>query len=188
MPQPLIRFQDIQYYLANYRGSRKSEIPLRSNLAYAQRKFLLFDELMQYLGLRDYVLSEVERLKCILEGPNEKKQIQIETWFASNRLFFSQKLIGFGLAYLDSGSDENGSLHLPSIGEYVDKEPFLPLIQYWECMWLLLSYDDSSVEDNAGFNCSYYRVQGADTKSSSKQISELLNRWVEPSLYLCFNI
>lgn len=121
---------------ANPLTSIKSNFPIL-NKSLSQKKAEAYKELLSYLTFSDYTHAAVVELSEILEFNTSLEQTKVKQWTQKYLNFFNENLLLFGIDYLDTENKENKNIYLSRIGEYVDKEPFQPIIKFWECMWLL---------------------------------------------------
>lgn len=145
-----------------------------SNKPINQVKSEVYQEILDNLTFYDYTKAAIEELKEILSFDKSLDQAKVREWTNINLGFFSENLFLFGIDHLDTAKDEN--IYLPRLDEYVDKIPFIPIIQFWECMWLLhfgqyhLDIEKRSPPDPIG---SYY--YSIPDPNEPKDIEKILN-------------
>lgn len=102
-----------------------------------QIKSEVYQQLLDILTFSDFAKAEIEELKKIIKLDKSLEQYKVKAWTNNNLDFFHKNLFFFGIDYFDVDNNNKENIYLPSLGEYVDKIPFLSIIQFWECMWLL---------------------------------------------------
>lgn len=141
-----------------------------------QKKSEIYQELLNYLKFHDYTNKAIEELKEILRFDKSLEQTKVKQWVQNHLDFFNENLFPFGIDYLDSVDNDNENIYLQRVNEYVDKVPFLSIIKFWECMWLLyfdqyhLDIEKRSPPDPVG---SYYYK--APDPTEPKDVDKVLN-------------
>ena len=169
---------DIEY-LVNYVSSNslpnRHQILLEANQLSNQEKSRIYQELLDNLVYCDYSKRAIEELKSILHVNKSLEQTSVKEWIKKHIDFFDENLCLFGVDYLDAERDDHENIRLPGLNQYVDKMPFLPIIQFWECMLLLSSkHYHLELEDRPidAVNSYYYR---APNPEEPKDIEKILN-------------
>ena len=164
-----------EYVLSNPLPKEKS-FYTEINKSPHQVKSEVYQELLDYLKFSDYTSKEIEQLKEVLHFDKSLEQIQVKQWTQNNLDFFNENLFHFGIDYLDSVSNDNDNIYLERVDEYLNKAPFLSIIKFWECMWLLyfeqyhLDIEKRSSPDQVG---SYYYI--VQEPEEPKDIEKILN-------------
>lgn len=137
MKEALVSLEQIKKYLVSYKPIENiSGFPIL-NKSRELKTYIAFKELMEYYQFKTECEIAVNEIKQIVEIQNNLENDSIKKWVIKYHSLFENSLNGFGLEYLDSGNDNDPYLHLASLDIYVDKTPFIPLIQFWELQWLL---------------------------------------------------
>lgn len=141
-----------------------------------QIKAEVYQKLLDNLTFSDYTNAAIEELKEIINFDKSLEQTKVKEWTNNNLDFFNKNLFLFGIDYFDVVDNDNENIYLPRLDEYVDKMPFLSIIQFWECMWLLyfeqyhLDIKKRSPPDPVG---SYYYA--TPDPNEPKDIEKILN-------------
>lgn len=164
-----------KYVLSNPLPSEKSFFPTIDN-PLNQLKAEIYQQLLDNLTFSDYTNAKIEELKEIINFDKSLEQAKIKEWTNNNLNFFNENLFLFGIDYFDVEDNNNENIYLPRLDEYVDKMPFLSIIQFWECMWLLyfgqyhLDIEKRNPPDPVG---SYYHT--IPDPNEPKDIEKILN-------------
>lgn len=141
-----------------------------------QVKSEVYQQLLDNLTFSDYSKSAIEELKGILNFDKSLEQTKIKEWTNNNLDIFNENLFQFGIDYFDTVNNDNENIYLHRLDEYVDKTPFLSILKFWECMWLLyfgeyhLDVEKRSPPDPVG---SYYYT--TPDPNEPKDIEKILN-------------
>ena len=172
----LLEIKHLQNFVeANPLPSFKPHYPIL-NKPLNQEKTEVYQQILSYLTFHDYTSTEIEELKEILNFNTSLEQTKIKEWTQKNLNFFNENLFLFGIDYFDVVDNNNENIYLHRLDEYVDKMPFLSIIQFWDCMWLLyfgqyhLDIKKRSPPDPVG---SYYYT--IPDPNEPKDIEKILN-------------
>ena len=75
-----------------------------------------------------------EEFISILERVNDLNSEEIRVWVQDNVTFFEQNLLLFGYTYGDANGEHKLNFYLPEFQLYIEREEFVPIIQYWYLM------------------------------------------------------
>ena len=133
----LLEIQHLQNFVeANPLPSIKPYYPIL-NKPFNQEKSEVYQQLLKNLTFSDYTKAAIEELKEILNFDKSLEQTKVKVWTKINLDFFNENLFLFGIDYFDGMNNDNENIYLHRLNEYVDKMPFLSILKFWECMWLL---------------------------------------------------
>lgn len=130
----ILKIEDLQDFI--------EKNPLVSNvdpLAYKteqQRQASFYFDLLENLSHHPYCAAAITELKSILKNNFTLDQKAVADWIYNHYPYFDEHLVLFGVDYLENESATDGNLDLRD-GTCLEKDPFLPIIQFWNCMWLL---------------------------------------------------
>ncbi len=147
-----------KYISANPLPEEKPIFP-ELNKPLNQVKAEVYQQLLDNLIFSDYTNAAIEELKGILNFDKSLEQKKVKKWTNKNLDFFLENVFLFGINYCDVELNECENIFLRRVDEYVDKMPFISIIQFWECMSILyfeqyhLDKDKKSPPDPVG---SYY--------------------------------
>jgi hypothetical protein len=137
MTQQLVTLALINNYLENNTEIDAGFAPSFFNESFEHKKYTHFKKLKEYHLFRSYAAIAVNEFKLILAVDNTLENGNIKAWVIKHLSFYETNLSSFLLDYLDSGNDKDNNLHLTSLNIYVEKTPFLTIIQFCELQWLL---------------------------------------------------
>jgi len=164
-----------EYILFNPLPKDKPFYPL-INKPPTQEKSEVYLDILYFLKFSDYTNKAIEELKEILRFDKSLEQTKVKQWTQNYLDFFDENLFLFGIDYFDSVNNDNENIYLHRLDEYLDKMPFLSIIKFWECMWLLyfeqyhLDIEKRIPPDRVG---SYYYT--TPDPSAPKDIEKILN-------------
>lgn len=116
--------------------------------------------MLNFLQFQDHTENALVEVKTIMSEVDGLNHSLVRQWTSKHKEIFESDLMHFSLKYLDSSlPDIDGNLYIPIIQKVIEKEPFLSLIIFSDCMWVLyfgeyyLAKEDRQPPDPIG---SYY--------------------------------
>jgi len=113
-----------------------------------QRDARFYFNTLENLAHHPYCAAAIAELKSILKNNLTLEQTAVADWISNHYPYFNEHLVLFGIDYLENETATNGNLDLRD-GTCLEKEPFLPIIQFWNCMWLLYFSDYNKAMDES---------------------------------------
>ena len=104
---------------------------------FSHEKSGMYFELLKFLKFENYTKKGIAELKEILLFDKSLEQAKIKQWTQNYYDFFDEHLFLFGIDYLETVNKHKDGIYLGIVNEFVDKSPFLSIIKFWECMWIL---------------------------------------------------
>jgi len=102
-----------------------------------KQKFDYLNELLHFYSFRTLCQKEVNELKKIIESTDDLNTEFVRTWVDENLLFFKENLFSFGYTYVDDDGENDKDFYLSKYNLFVENKEFIPIIQYWQLMWIL---------------------------------------------------
>ena len=102
-----------------------------------KQKFDYLKELLHFYSFRTPCQKAVNELKKIIEDTDDLNTMFVRTWVDENVLFFKENLFSFGYSYVDEDGENERDFYLSKYNLYVENKGFIPIIQYWQLMWIL---------------------------------------------------
>ncbi|RYY47505.1 MAG: hypothetical protein EOO06_12430 [Chitinophagaceae bacterium] len=128
--------------------------------SHEQRCYRYFSELLDFYEYVEEAQNAVFLLEKVVS--DDSNISQLNSWVSDHSSLFIEELMGFGLCYLDSGKSTFRKIYIPELDMSVDGKPFVPLVLFWESMWLLYFRDNArcaAVNDVELMHC-YYKASG----------------------------
>lgn len=100
-------------------------------------KYFQLKELYHYYSFRTCCKRAVNEFNIIKNSVNDLNSEAVRFWVKENEHFFKENIYGLGILFTDINHELKLDFYLPSYELYIEREPFIPLIQYWELMWNL---------------------------------------------------
>lgn len=137
MKKNILNIESLKKYVAaNPLPKEKPFFPLLHS-PLNQVKAEVYQQLLDSLTFIDYTNAAIEELKGILNFDKSLEQKKVKEWTNNNLDFFLENVFLFGIDYCDVEWNKNENIFLRRVDEYVDKTPFISIIQFWDCMSIL---------------------------------------------------
>ena len=99
-----------------------------------RNKHYHLQQLLTYHSHRTLCVNAVEELRSIITKYGELDTEEVRIWVDRNVPFFKEHLFSFGYTYKDEDGNLEKDFYLPDYSIYIDRTPFVPIIQYWLLM------------------------------------------------------
>ena len=142
-------------------------------------KLFHLKELYQFYTFAVPCNKMVQELKKIIDSENDLECEDVRLWVQENTLFFRNNIFSFGYSYTDEKGEHDGNFFLPQHNLYVERAPFVPVIQYWYLMKNLyfgqyhLVKEERKVEE-ANPNDYYYQEPNPNHPSDLDIVKQIL--------------
>ena len=91
-------------------------------------------QLLTYQSYRTKAVDSVEKFRRIINSTNCLDNEAVRKWVDGNIPFFKEHLFSFGYTYTDEDGKLDKDFHFPDYGIYINRAPYVPIIQYWLLM------------------------------------------------------
>jgi len=145
----------------------------------ARVKLRILQELYDIYSFAVPCAKAIEEFREVLSRSKSLDSKSVRGWVLDYYPFYKQHLTLFGHRYQDENELHDGNFYLSEFNLYVDREPFIPIIQFWYLMNNLYwgqyhipieerKFEELSPDDY------YYKVQDPNTPSDLEVIKRIL--------------
>ncbi|MBS1640678.1 MAG: hypothetical protein JSR12_11545 [Bacteroidetes bacterium] len=137
-------------------------------------KLLHLKELYQYYSFVTPCRKAVDELNKIIAATDTLDCEQVRVWVEENILFFKSNILSFGINFTDTNNEHDENFFLTQHNLYIERKPFVPIIQYWYLMKNLYFNQYHLVKEERKFEepnpNDYYYVEDDKTYASNLDV------------------